>query len=418
MVHVSGDHWTASVPTTGGSFSVTTDCGLSVAGYQGFSADWVPTSGSTAAAIAIPLSLSTVTYDVYLAQVGQAAGIHLYVRLRVVFAAPCVAAVLPNPNLVEFSLDGGSTWQSGGFSAFNTFSISNPSGATGWKLTIGCDVVGTGDISCTVSNIATPALTHDYSPSAYSSSYPPLWTFTTTSGQPTGWPGTSILFRARAIPNLNQTKASKTKSAGAVTVTFSPSTQAHDAIVLAFYQNGTDVNGVPLAAPTTPSGYSLVYAGATKRLYVYCRQDAPSTGPVSITYGGNPDQVELIGLAISDPNQHGPGTSTGIDNHAGATAIDCPAITGPGHPYLIVGLVNQHVNSPTSQTGSTFSSPTGGVNTLTQDSQSVAGGTPIFEALSIAVMTGFQNDSSSHTPHVTSNKSQAYDAYTLVIREQ
>jgi hypothetical protein len=328
---------------------------------------------------------------------------------------PCFTPQLANYNTVEMSFDGGVTWLSASPVGGDHWQYSYTVGGRNFLVDTFCGGLVSGSMSLEISPTTPISTAGVYPTYAFSSTYPPKWTFRTVAGNPANWTGGDTWVRISVQPKTRQTVSNVATQATSISCTLPAASIAGNSLALFFLQHGNDASGGILANPTTPSGWTLYATSTDKRLSAWYRLNAPSTTAISVASNGAGDLQQIFAAELATL----PGAGLQGNNHTfgGAATLtpSMPSCSDGGRLSNFIGMIAQFRSALVTQAAATFSAPTGGFAIANTRAQGPFSGSPTFEGQTGGLMTLSPTSTGSHSGQVTSTRSLAFNSILLAI---
>lgn len=328
---------------------------------------------------------------------------------------PCVTATLPDRNQVYLSVDGGASWIRCAFIGTDDFQWSSVtvSGHT-YNFESRCGLIDAGTPGMQLRTTGGTVLAN-WASTSVSGSYPQQWEFPTTVGTPAGWPGVTVKMRAIIEPTFTRSAVVLGHNSNSLTVSFGSATDPNSMVVLAYFQNGTDISGGILQVPATPSGWTSHLAATSKRSYVWSHGPGLSISSMTITGCNAADLQHLyLGEWRCPPTASVRGTSI-KQAQAANTALTSGSIGDSGMTSAFAWFLVQSRTNPTSQPLPTWSVTSGPFAFTSARGDAVTGGTPLFESLISGLLKGTESAPGGVSGTVTSTRSLGWDSVGLAL---
>lgn len=327
---------------------------------------------------------------------------------------PCLHVPYANYNLVDISVDGGTTWSAATFVTNDAWDIFPTVGGIGWKVLTLCGGVVANQQALLIQQVSNPSNQSEYNTYAYSGTYPATWTFSTLAGHPTGWPGGLVKVRTRCngafrgqLQNfLAQPTAFSTAAIGGQIV--------GDSIFLLIEQAGTTQGG-SIVVPVLPTGWILLHGSSDHSSLLYWFPNAPSGKTAGVSSIGSPDiLIWTMWAAITVPSTSIL-ASTFLDAQPAATSLSVGPISFTGDAASMQGYFRQFRSQATSFTAASFSGPTGGF-TLGTIVRATDGLAPPFNAMTSGPVFRSNLAAGSSSAGLTSDRSYGWFGGLVAIR--
>jgi len=328
----------------------------------------------------------------------------------------CLHVEYLNYNIVEASLDGGSTW----FflptvSAQDTWEGTRVLSGTSWKIKTVCGLLIANSQGVQIQKTAGGPIAN-YGSESHTSTYPATWTMPTVAANPPTWPGGDVMIRTRCDDSIVTAQSSHGSNVATRSLTPGGTSVDGDSYVVAYFQNGTDGSGGPLQAPTISPSSSPVFAATSKRFYLWFLPNQPHSTTVTLSGLSKADLCDMYLITVRTRPSASIVASVFREAVASATVLTSNAMTFSGDAALVLAFFNQFRQSAVSQGATSFSTPTGGLTLDGQLNNVFVSGTPVFESLGDCRMSKQFAAAGTYTAGVTSNRSLSYNSAILAIR--
>jgi len=272
---------------------------------------------------------------------------------------PCLTNALANYDIVEFSIDGGTSWIAATHISGDHWRITAAISGFTWQLDSDCALATPAAQGLTVQKLTGSPVIGLYNASDYSSTYPNTWTYATSAGHPVDWPGTTIKVRVRCSNQLVSSQLTFGHTNGSLGITLGSGYKTGDSILVGVQQFGITQGG-SIVVPTMPSGFTLLHSGTSNAVTWWYKPNAYPLTSVSATGLNLPDNSLMMLFGCRTRPSSSIAHSQYLDAQTAATSLITGSLSFTGPSSAMWALFRNQRQAASPVTVSTWSGPPSG----------------------------------------------------------
>lgn len=263
----------------------------------------------------------------------------------------CLHVPYANYNVVEISLDGGGTWLGMTQIAGDHWRLQTAFSGLNWQFDTDCGMLTANLQGLQIQQNFSPFALQKYPSSTYAPAYPATWTYKTTGGSPSSWPGTTVQIRTRCNCFPVATSQALGSFNASLGLPWPTSAIAGDSALAVLFQTNNIVSGGAIPQPVISAEWSLVHQSSDYRLSVWLKPNEGAARGLTVSGLASSPVATLCQFVLRTPPGAAVRASNFQDNTGAANHVSAGSITYAGDVATMMACYMQYaanINSGTS----------------------------------------------------------------------